>query len=182
MLKLSRDHGYQMGAGGQWWNTFKWCLFITISITLQAQILTSGWGMETRFWGMLGPAITSHTSKFQLDVHFICPMLAMTHSLRKKHLGDSTVTCLLKGIRVCICMVEFCQLKKPMQFRLHSGLFSVCCYPLLLFWGAPTCIYFIRKHSARSSTSCISVSRHVNAFLAIMLVSTLVYFVVCLNS
>lgn len=182
MLKLSHDHGYQMGAGGQWRNTFTCCLFISISINLQAQTLTSAWGMETSFWGILGPTITSHTSRFQLDLHFICLTLAMRHSLRNKHLGGSTVTCLLKGIRVCICMVESHQLKKPMQFRLHIGLFSVCCYSLLLFWGASTCIYFFREHSARSSTSCISVSRHVSTFLAIMLVSTLVYFVVCLDS
>lgn len=142
--------------------------------------LTSAWGMETSFWGMLEPTITSHTSRFQLDVPFICPTLAMIHNLRNKYLGDSIVTCLLKGIRVCIWMVELRQLKKPMQFRLHFGLFSVCCYSLLLFWGA--CIYFVKEHSARSSTSCISVSRHVNTFLAGMLVSTLVYFVVCLNS
>lgn len=41
MLKLSHDHGYQMGAGGQWRNTFTCCLFISISINLQAQTPTS---------------------------------------------------------------------------------------------------------------------------------------------
>lgn len=113
MLKLSRDRGYQMGSGGQWQNTFKCCLFTSICIKVPAQTLTSAWGMETSFWGILGPTIISHTSRFQLDLHFTCPTLAMTRSLGNKHLGDSTVTCLWKRIRVYICMVEFCQLEKP---------------------------------------------------------------------
>lgn len=150
MLKLSHDHGYQMEAGGQWWNIFKCCFFICITLWLRLWPVHEEWKpVSEEYWEQLFLLIQA-----DFNVHFICPTLSMTHSLTNNHLGNSTITCLLKRIRFCIFVGQFCQIKKPMQFK-HFGLFSVCCYPLLLFRGASThifCIYFITEHSARSST------------------------------
>lgn len=79
MLKVSHDSRYHKGAGGSW-NTLKCCLFVYICINLQAQTLGSAWGMETSFWAILGPIITSHKSKFQLDLSFICLTLTISQS------------------------------------------------------------------------------------------------------
>lgn len=56
MLKQSHDHGYQMEAGGQWWNTFKGCLFISICITLRLRLwpLHEEWKpVSEEYWDQL---------------------------------------------------------------------------------------------------------------------------------